>query len=818
MLGVAAICWVRNRDILSDLYDYSSMIAAAGKIEAGLKPYKDFRSTMQSACYALPRLVEVVFGRSYLGLTWGGLLVSMGGATVVFGLLRKNLGALLAALIAGAITLAGFAQHVVLFYNPLGILCFAIVTFGLVQHQERRPWRSLRLGCVALALMVAGTNKINFQALTLGFAGLLVLTALARGQLSWRAMFAWCATLLFFGVILPLALELAWTGASFQEWYFNVVSLAEARVGLVPKVLSLQSYLKPTHDLHFHVLFKSLHTVGLIILAIIFVAAWKKMSVVEGPADSVAPRNRGQFVWVRLLLVAMTIAAGIGGVLLTITNVEIITLTSLGCLIGATGLALAFGVARRRSVQIALGSAALLWMVVGGYAAWMGARVMFARETIDRATFVRLENAPELLRYMEGVRLDADLHRSLLATARELEQLKAIRGDLSQVLFAQTLEWLERGSPESILRGMPVWYDLGTSLSQGDGPWLKQQLQARGINRILAHPNWESWPDDFRAWLHQDFVTTWLGPVIRVHELRKEDSPEVASSLSEENPFVLIEHTDSHIHVRTTTVPSDQRPSYHASPWGNFFGRNGDWVWGWTKPSRIVKGNLIATTTSPLTSPVRVTWKIVADPEGSREIIWSGHTLLDSAQPSFRAPFQAEAHGRTLSFEISAEGKSANEVVTGWRGVRIHEVGEVPTEDVPPGLNILHPAKPHPRPDGSTLWFRASSAPDTSNDTLVSHAPFEAWLVGPRHSSAWRVTMHLEPQPESNGVPPVVMALWYKSGRLEILDQFVPPLNKGEFVVNGRMPEGGGWLGLVVRPLEHGRPIGFRVGIMSWEK
>jgi hypothetical protein len=121
LLGVT-IFWVRNRDILSDLYDYSSMITAVGKVEAGLKPYTDFRSTMQSACYLLPQPVEWIFGRSYLGLTWGGLIFILGGVLALFAQLRPSFGALAAALITGAISWAAFAQHVIIFYNPVGLL------------------------------------------------------------------------------------------------------------------------------------------------------------------------------------------------------------------------------------------------------------------------------------------------------------------------------------------------------------------------------------------------------------------------------------------------------------------------------------------------------------------------------------------------------------------------------------------------------------------------------------------------------------------------------------------------------------------------
>ena len=157
-------------------------------------------------------------------------------------------------------------------------------------------------------------------------------------------------------------------------------------------------------------------------------------------------------------------------------------------LVGAVSLAMSFNIAHLKITRGILGGGALLWIIVGGFAAWQGARILYAREDVNRATFGRMENTPTELRYFEGVRLDANLRMSLLLTAQELQKIKAQRGDLAGVLFGPTLEWMERDSPESILRGMPIWYDLGTSLQKSDTAWLIERFESKPIDRIFLHP------------------------------------------------------------------------------------------------------------------------------------------------------------------------------------------------------------------------------------------------------------------------------------------------------------------------------------------
>lgn len=802
VLGATA-CWLRNRDILSDLYDYSSMITAAGKIEAGFKPYTDFRSTMQSACYVLPRLVEILAGRSYLGLTWGGLALSLAGATLGFLLLRRAFGALLAALLAGALTWAGFAQHVIIFYNPLGLLCLMVATFALARPPGRHAWRAPRTWLAIAALIVGGTTKLNFQALTLGFTGLLVLRAAVAGELTGRQLLGWWAALVGFGMVGPVGLELWWTGASPAQWYFNVVDLAEARVGFLRLALMPRSYLLPTYTLHHHVLFQPLHTVGLVLLAIVTATAWRRLE-----RRDAAESTPGRRALARVTLLLLAAAAGVGGVLLTITNIEIITLTSLGVLVGTVAIAAAFDLAGDRRIRVLLGSAALLWMTVGGYAAWVGARVLYGRANLDRSTYVRLEHAPRALRYLEGVRLDADLYESLRLTAKELA---APGCNPRRVLFGPSLEWLERAYPQSIVRGMPVWYDLGTSLRKSDGPWLIGHLTRRHIDRIFVHPSWESWPEDFRAWLATNFRTVPIGRVVKLYERRGDlVAPAAPQSFAANNPLALLDHSGIQVHVRTTRVPADPAPGFHSSAWGEFYGRPGGWTWSWERPSRIVEGSLVATL-GDREQRHRLNWRIVADPAGKRETLSSGDVYLSADEPELRAPFRVEPNGRTLDFEITTD--DARSITAGWRGVRILDAADVADDPVPPGLAIKAAAKALARADGTTVWMRVAGGrtPASADEPLA--VPFEAWTRGPEVSSPWRATVTLSPGDQPDAVAPVVMLLWYKSGRLELLDQFVPPVSDGDFEVRGRMPERGGWVGIVLRPVSPGHPLDRRVRV-----
>ena len=141
MVAAVVAIWLRNRDILRDVYDYSTLIGAAGKTEAGFRPYTEVRSPMQTSVYYFNWLSERIFGASYLGLSWGGLVQALLGGFLLSSLLWRRIGSLNAIWFAGAIMLAGCIQHMGFFYNPGGIVCFAVVVVGLARGGCLWPWR-----------------------------------------------------------------------------------------------------------------------------------------------------------------------------------------------------------------------------------------------------------------------------------------------------------------------------------------------------------------------------------------------------------------------------------------------------------------------------------------------------------------------------------------------------------------------------------------------------------------------------------------------------------------------------------------------------
>jgi hypothetical protein len=794
--------WLRNRDILRDLYDYSSVIVAAGKIEAGLRPYVDFRSTMQSATYALNRGVELLFGANYLALTWGGLIVSLGGGAALAWLWRCSFGWTAAIVLAGTVAVSGFSQHVVVFYNPVGLLCLSVVSAALAHDPRLWRLRSPEAVLACLALVLGGTNKINFHAFTCGIAALLIARAWWMKEASGRTTLASAGMLALCGAVLPLGLELLWTGATLTQWIDNVLRLPAERVGFVTEFLRRDIILQPAYDLYHHFIFKQLTLVGLLLVA------GTAMGVLVGLARD--PARRRAALW---LLVATPVFA-LGGLLLTVTNVESLALTSLSFVVGAAALWSSFAgrlpVAARRLGAVVLPTVGLLWALVGGYAAWEGSRVMFSTAEPQRASFIRLEAPSPSLEYLRGVRLDAGLLASLQQAATELERLKAKRGNLSTVLFGPAMEWMERAYPESILRGMPVWFHVGTALRENDSPWLKQQLATKRIDRIVLNPNWESWPGPFRDYLDRDFRAVGFGSCLRIYEAipPEEAAQRHPLSVAALHPLMFCRRTQSNIHLGTTSLPP--RMDYCDSPWGEYLGRTGSSRWVWNEGARDLSGTFVAVLDRREGPPVRIAWRIVA--AGDERVLAAGNADVSTESPQINTPFALQASAGPIRLEIEVPPADEARVTAGWRALWIRQAG-LPSPQPPPAAV-----------DGGELGYTEIAS---TGAPLIRHppdapvgdwfpAPFEAWR---EHDACtpWKVRVNTKRRRDLAGSPTIVFLVWYKAGRIEILrEKMANPDDEETIELEGWMPEPGGRLGVAARAADIAQPPNCRVRIESW--
>jgi hypothetical protein len=803
----AVAIWLRNRDILRDLYDYSSVIVAAGKIEVGLRPYSDFRSTMQSATYALNRGVELVFGANYLALTWGGLLVSLGGGCVLTWLWRRSFGWTVAAMLAGAVAVGGFAQHVVVFYNPIGLLCLAIVAIALAH--DPRLWRlnsaAAALACAALVL--GGTNKINFHAFTCGLAALLIARGWFLRENTWRDALASAGMLAFCGVVAPLGLELAWTGATLGQWTDNVLLLPSERVSFVAEFLRRDIITQPAYDIYHHFIFKRLTLAGLLLIALTSLGIWRALA-----GDS--ERKRAA-LW---LLVAAPVCA-LGGILLTVTNVESLALTSLTFVVGAAALWAAL--ARRMPARAqrlgagALAAASLLWTVVGGYAAWEGSRVMFGATEPQRASFIRLEDPSPSLAYLRGVRLDAGLYSSLRLTAAELDQLKRERGNLSTVLFGPAMEWLERAHPEAVLRGMPVWYHHGTALRPEDGPWLQERLACRQIDRIVLHPSWESWPGSFAEFLAKHYRQTSLGPVVRMYEARKaEFPPAIRPQLPARiRPLVFCRRTHSNVHINVT------RPSpgmtFGASPWGELFGSDQRSRWEWKNGVQMMTGTFAAALNGPVPAPITASWRVLAVGSVGETVLEHGSLTLSTEQPEARVNFELTPFGDALRFEVEIADTDATRLFAGWRDLWVQQAG--PSEPQPPPAAVDGCEDDNDEMMEATTFVRHVRRDHSAQKGGWQPTPCEAWRECGIESKPWKVHVSAKRRRDANGSPTIIVLVWYKGGRIEVLRELmVNPDDEQTVELDGWMPEPGGWMGVFARAADVLQPPNCRIRIDSW--
>lgn len=794
--------WLHNRDILRDFFDYSIVIGAAGKIEAGLKPFTGVRSPMQSSVYLFNYASELVAGRSYLGLTWGGLVQALGGGWLILALLGRKVGGWGAFVTALAITLAGSLQHVLFFYNPVGILCYSVVLLGMAMNPRLDLGREWRGYAVLAALFVGGINKLNFQGATLMLGGLIALWAYTGRRITLGALARSWGLMGLFGMGLPILFELWWTGASLRQWLDNVVLLPTARQTGLTRIFDPGIYLHPVHDFHHHLLVPAIGGIGLLLL----VGCGFRLSWWGGTRS-----------WAERTVAAGLLAAGaLMGGLLMLTNNESVLLTSLAYPVLAMAICVFMSETRsaadpwlRRMVLAAL----LLWAGAGGYATWHGSRVLYAQNPPPRSAYVRVEAETGPLAFFNGVRMLPEQREAYESVADRLETFKDADGRLTGVLFGPGFEWMERIYPESIVPLAPVWYHSGTSLTEGDREYF-DRLLAGGRSRLVAQKGWEEWPASIRQLLRASYRAEYVGSRDVIYHPRFPLAPEPTTSGDLNLTTAEFRESGSNVMLPATRI-TDNLKLYRTEA-GSLLGAPADSSWAWPMGARSFEGRAVAQLQGAVAGAYQVTFRIMAGDADTGDLLWEAPVVLTPQRPRADLTFSLHANGRPIWLQTLVGAGAAGRVLAGWREVRITEAGEAEVAPALPfnrKLELREVLSTGPGPN--QMWFGRSPARQSSDGWSL--VPAEVWRKQTSASSRIEVTFEFEANPSNSADPVVVGLVWYRAGRIELMTEQTFDLRKvSRATLRAWLPEANGWAGLIARPAG-GEGAGHRVKVVSWK-
>lgn len=514
--------WHRNYNLLGDFYDYSIVTSAGGYLQAGLRPYHDFSSPLQSLTIYLCYFAELVFGHRYLALGYANLVLGLGFYLLMLWLLRGRLPPLLGVLTAAALTVATVFQHGILWYNSIAIVLMTLLVCGAaVLYQQRRV--SALLGWICVLLFLSSMCKINFHALGLalvcGILGLL-LFRLDNGKR--KRLLRFLPVVLLAGLVLGPVVELLVNGITFHEFVENVMKTPQGRLQSFYWFLDPTFYLGSISEAHYPDDWSSgIFLRGLLPYGLCAYLVLKSEKTVQAQTSGTGLFSMRYLAPIMLLLFFFT------GMLLAATNseTEILTASFL-----VTGLVAAFIMFQGEmsplqsfwfKTSIFLVSA--YFFVAGSASAFMHSRVRFGERLSALKNAVPFYSAesisPTLTRYFSGVQF-TEPARSRLTKVVAFMEKNDLNSHPQKVYWGPGLEILNRVYGNVPAGGLPLWYHLGVSVKNDDGPRIVEALKHEDFEWIVTARWIEQMPAAVRDYLNSDYEKLENDNIVLLHRRR----------------------------------------------------------------------------------------------------------------------------------------------------------------------------------------------------------------------------------------------------------------------------------------------------------
>ncbi len=788
LVVVLLLPWGRHHDYLRDLYDYGLVVSANGRMAAGERPYVDFTTPIQAGFLAMNLAAEKLGGNTFVGLTYGAAALIVFMQTGLTWLLARRWPLPLAAAAAAAVTCGSAVQHTIIWHNVVGVAALAGIAWSgaLAPVLRRVDWR---LNLILLtALFLGGVNKLNFHLIGLAIALGWILRAGFAGRTDGKRALMTVAAVLVCGAILPVLAEMAWTGATFTTWWYNVVQLPVAsRASALPAIMEGRFYFKAHHDYYGPLLLPpaALVVVLLMVAALVLAIRWG------------TGRDSGSE---RVFIFAAGFFAVVGSLALLATNNEIDYVAVSAALVLAVAIILGFDVRiGSRSGVAAVLVPVLVLAIAAWVSAWRGQRSQFGHSSAARASYVSAEKAGAAFFYLRGLHLPPEVVESLEALGQW--GLPPDGHGLRPVFYGPGMEWAERVLPAVKVAGRPLWAHWGTSYGRVEEERLIHDLSTGNrYNVVLCALAWDSWNHDMRFTFDQFYTRDLLGPVI----VRRSRKPSYGIMPGDSINF--LDHFGGN--VAPTALMNGEPPlSFaHFEADGLLLGLIADeGGMQLSAPTYRAGGKAVLRRLDPAgRDALHADFKVIVQGAIPERIAWSAQVELPQGQDSIEVPFQMDGAGRPLSLRVHVDERSAYHVAAGFRELRITHAIE--QEGVPPALRsgMLAETPPDPMTAGA-LFGQMDWLPQrivvrggrVVPDGLELSPGGEVWFH--RENMLVDVVGAIRERPGGNGKGhPTIRVVWYKGGRLDLLQQASMPDDGSPLDFHAWCGEPGGWIGILV--------------------
>lgn len=798
-VAIALLPWWHNRPYVRSFFDYGVIMGGTGRLEQGQRPYVDFVTPIQTGWFVLNWAAEKVGGDTFQAMTWSGA-VSIVLTTAILGLmLARRWPGWAAALVAGSIACATVSQHTILWYNPWGVFLLAVVAWAgavaPVWRYEQRGWSALMAG----ALFFGGINKINMQLMALGLVAGWALRAAMLRRATWRRAAGTFLLALVFGVVLPIAAEMAWTGASFSLWWHNVVAqMAGSRSGMLLSAMRWEFLFKPAHDYYDPLRLPQVGFVGVLLslftTAAIFRHAGGKHAILE-----------------RVLGLVCGVVACLGGEVLLATNMDIAYIALGGWLALVVALWLGFALPARGPW---FWSGIVVPASVIGAAAWDGAwrgqRSQFGYSRAPRSDYVSGERAGADFGYLQGTFVPPENFNALKAVGEWRAELPAERK--RAILYGPGSEWAAHLWPAVHTPELPLYILGGLQFGPKEYAATYTAVSGDKYKEILVSLALDHWTPELARILQFKYTRRSLGDVF--YHYSRPDGGGFANL-----PIPFIEAFGGN--TRPAAIKSNggvfELDSLRRFV-GTSAGRETMRLDGLTTQ---LKGEFVVRRLDPaFTGPAEVEFAIFAETEGGQPLPrLTQRVELPAGKSEAISEYSIDSDGGPTRFAVEVPPQFADRIAAGWRGPTIQSA----YTGGPGNPNWVHDRIIPVR--GLSVdeinRFLPSDREWTPSGIIVSGGRFteaglelepsgEIWIhvVGNIREFAGTVSIASDRPLNS---PLAVRCLWTKDVQLELLSTLRLSQDHRTETFQAACAQPGGWLVLAADYVEGAPPVTVRV-------